>query len=243
MTDAAKADLGLLFLHALPLDGWMWSAQADLLSGSTYAPTLYGHGDTLIDWAAAALSLVKEERIIVVGCSVGGSCALEVARLAPERVVALVLIGTNARHRPNPELHARALRILGEGGVAAAWDTFWHPMFFDGNEDARAEGRRLALSHPAEDIARGVTVFHTRPDLEAALAAFKGPVVYVTGDADVAPGPESSARQTGLARNGRLHVIGDCGHYVPLEQPAELNRILRAVIAGGKDPSPQGGGA
>ena len=63
------------------------------------------------------------------------------------------------------------------------------------------------------------------------LAAFDGPVVFVTGDVDVAPGPKSSARQTGLARHGRLHVILDCGHYVPLERPEALNDILREVIA------------
>lgn len=224
-------DLGLLFLHALPLTGDMWSAQMDVYPGPVYAPTLYGQGDSMRDWAQSALSLVKEERIIVVGCSVGGSCALEVAALAPERVAALVLIGTNARHRPDPELHARALRILAGEGVDAAWDTFWHRFFADGNTLARDQGRRLALTRTAEDIARGVTVFHTRPDLEHVLAAFDGPVVFVTGDVDVAPGPKSSARQTGLARHGRLHVIPDCGHYVPLERPEALNDILREVIA------------
>lgn len=230
MSGGATTGLGLLFLHALPLDGAMWLQQSDLLPGSTYAPTLYGCGDTLRDWAVAALAEVKEQRIVVVGCSVGGSCSLEVASIAPDRVAALVLIGTNARHRPDPELHARALRILEEGGVEAAWEAFWHPLFADGNGDARAEGRRLAVSHAAVDIARGVTVFHTRPDLESVLAAFEGPVIYVTGDADVAPGPQSSARQAGLALHGQLHVIEGCGHYVPLEQPEELNTILRAVI-------------
>ena len=32
MTDRAEADLALLFLHALPLDGRMWAAQADHFS-------------------------------------------------------------------------------------------------------------------------------------------------------------------------------------------------------------------
>lgn len=180
----------------------------------------------------AALADMRQERIVVVGCSVGGSCALEVARMAPERVVALVLIGTNARHRPNPAFYARALGILQNGGVEAAWDEYWHPLFHDSNRDARAAGRELAVSHTAEDIARGTSVFHTRPDLEHVLAAFEGPVVYVTGDADVAPGRESSARQAALARNGRLHVIEHCGHYVPLERADELNAILCDVIRG-----------
>ena len=209
----------------------MWSAQADLLPGSTYAPTLYGYGDTMHAWATVALRPLTEERIIVVGNSVGGSCALEVASIAPERVAALVLIGTNARHRPNPELHASALHILGEAGVEAAWATFWNPLFADGNVGARSEARQLALSHSAQDIARGVSVFHTRPDREALLAALRMPVIFVSGASDTAPGPESSARQTGLARSGRLHVIENCGHYVPMERPDELNAILRDVIA------------
>ena len=227
-----RARIGILFLHALPLDGRMWSAQMDLLPGSTYAPTLYGYGDAMRGWATAALSPVKEERIIVVGNSVGGSCALEMASIAPERVAALVLVGTNARHRPNPELHASALHILGQAGVEAAWATFWNPLFADGNAEARSQALQLALSHPAQDIARGVSVFHTRPDREALLSELDIPVVFVTGADDTAPGPESSARQTGLIRHGRLHVIGDCGHYVPMERPDELNAILREVIGG-----------
>jgi pimeloyl-ACP methyl ester carboxylesterase len=223
-------DLGLLFLHALPLNGSMWARQTVPFRERSYAPTLYGFGGTLEDWAATALDLVRERRVVVIGCSVGGSCALEIARQAPDRVAALVLIGTNARHRPDPELHARALRILGEGGVAAAWGAFWHPLFYEANDEARAEGRRLAMGHPAEDVARGVTVFHTRPGADDVLAAFGGPVVYITGAEDVAPGPVSSARQTGLARNGRLHVIEGCGHYAPLERPDALNAILRDVI-------------
>ena len=98
MTDDAA--IGLLFLHALPLDGRMWTGQVAAFPTPSYAPTLYRHGGTMRDWAVAALDLVREERIIVVGCSVGGSVALEVARLAPERVAALVLVGTNARHLP-----------------------------------------------------------------------------------------------------------------------------------------------
>lgn len=230
MADGARADLGLLFLHALPLTGRMWAAQADVFPGPVYTPTLYDCGNTMHDWAVAALALVKEERVVVVGCSVGGSCALEVAALAPERVAALVLIGTNARHRPDPDLHASALRVLSEEGVGAAWDIFWHPLFADGNEAARREGRRIAVNLPAEDIARGVTVFHTRPDLEKVLSEYDGPVVFVTGDQDVAPGPQSCARQAALSPNGTLHVIPGCGHYVPLEQPEALNAILRDVL-------------
>jgi pimeloyl-ACP methyl ester carboxylesterase len=126
---AAKEKLELLFLHALPLDGSMWNGQKELLPGSTYAPTLYPLGDSIEAWAAAALKLVKGDRLIVVGCSVGGSCALELAASAPNRVAALILIGTKAAHRPDPALHAAALEMIQDKGLEEAWRVFWAPLF------------------------------------------------------------------------------------------------------------------
>ncbi len=110
----------LLLLHALPLDGSMWAGQAELLPGATYAPTLYSLGDRIETWAAEALKLTKGNRLIVVGCSVGGSCALEIAAIAPDRVAALVLIGTKANHRPDPAFHASALETLRKDGLETA---------------------------------------------------------------------------------------------------------------------------
>jgi pimeloyl-ACP methyl ester carboxylesterase len=232
----ARARLELLFLHALPLDGTMWAAQQHLLPGATHVPTLYTLGDSVEAWAESALKLVKGDRIIVVGCSVGGSCALDVAAIAPDRVAALVLIGTKARHRPDPALHAHALQIIRERGLDAAWETFWKPLFSPA-ADPRVvdEAKRMLLRHPPADIARGTTVFHSRPSRDDLLAAFPRPVHVVTGAEDISPA--LSKAQAESAPRGRLHVIPDCGHYAPLERPAQLNAILEEVIAGtGNEP-------
>src|SRR5258707_31034 len=141
-----KEKLELLFLHALPLDGSMWAGQKQVLPGSTYAPTLYPLGDSVQAWAAAALKLVKGDRLIVVGCSVGGSCALELAVAAPDRVAALVLIGTKAAHRPDPALHACALETLREKGLEEAWRVFWAPLFSSSaNGQVISDAKRMAL--------------------------------------------------------------------------------------------------
>jgi pimeloyl-ACP methyl ester carboxylesterase len=99
---AARDRLELLLLHALPLDGSMWARQMDLLPGATHAPTLYPFGDNIESWAVEALELAHGDCLIVVGCSAGGSCALEAAIAAPNRVAALVLIGTKTAHRADP---------------------------------------------------------------------------------------------------------------------------------------------
>ncbi|WP_448475396.1 alpha/beta fold hydrolase [Martelella sp. FLE1502] len=55
--------------------------------------TLYSFGDRIESWEEKALALTTAKPLIVVGCSVGGSCALEVAALAPDRVAALMFSG------------------------------------------------------------------------------------------------------------------------------------------------------
>jgi pimeloyl-[acyl-carrier protein] methyl ester esterase len=221
----------LLLLHGLPFDGSMWLAQASLLPGATHTPALYSFGDSVGAWADAALGMTRSSRLIVVGCSVGGSCALEVAVRAPERIAALVLIGTKARHAPDPAFHAAALQTIEEKGLEAAWDAYWAPLFSHSTDRAVVEaGKRMLLRRSPAEVACGVSVFHSRPSRDRFLSTFPRPVVVVTGADDVAPGPAVSRAQAEAA-NGRLHVVPDCGHYVPLERPAALNSVLREVIA------------
>jgi len=222
----------LLLLHALPLDGSMWAAQKQLLPGSTHTPTLYPFGDSIEAWAAAALSMAKGDRLVVVGCSVGGSCALEVSVIAPNRVAALVLISTKVEHRGDPVLHASALQTVQEKGLQEAWKIFWAPLFSrSSNSQGIDDGKRIMIRQSPVDVARGITVFHTRPSRERFLPTFPHPVIIVAGADDIAPGPKMSKAQADSAPRGKLHIIADCGHYVPLEQPEHLNSILLEVIA------------
>jgi pimeloyl-ACP methyl ester carboxylesterase len=227
----AKQKLELVFLHALPLDGAMWAGQQQLLPGSTYAPTLYPLGGSIEAWAAAVLRIAKGDRLIVVGCSVGGSCALELAVAAPERIAALVLIGTKAARRPDPALHASVLETLRENGLEQAWNGMWAPLFSRSTSaQVIGEAKLITLRQSPKDVARGVTVFHTRPSRDQLLSALRCPVIVVTGAEDVAPGPGVSKAQADCAPHGQLHVVPECGHYVPLERPEALNSILQEVI-------------
>jgi len=225
------SELELILLHALPLDGTMWAEQMQLLPGATHAPTLYSFGDRIESWAEKALALTKSKRLVVVGCSVGGSCALEVAALAPDRVAVLVLIGTKAWRRLDPVYHASALKTLREKGLEAAWHEFWEPLFGKAALPGTVESaKRIMMRQPLEDVARGVTIFHTRPSRDDVLSSFPGPVVVVTGSEDVAPGVKASEKQAEMAQYGCLHVIPNCGHYVPMEQPDAINSIIRQVL-------------
>jgi pimeloyl-ACP methyl ester carboxylesterase len=221
----------LVLLHALPLDGSMWIQQQELIPGATYAPTLYSLGNSVSEWASAILSQIQGDRLIVVGNSVGGSCALEMAAIAQERIAALVLIGAKAGHSPDPELHANGVSVLYGKGVEAAWEMFWAPLFSrSAFPKVLADAKRVATDLPAHEIANGVTAFHTRVGRKDLLPTLQCPVLCISGEYDVAPGLAITAAQAKSAQNGRLIIVPDSGRYVPIEQPERLNTILQSLI-------------
>jgi pimeloyl-[acyl-carrier protein] methyl ester esterase len=117
----------VVLLHALPLDGSMWPAELRELAPRVLAPTLYPLGETIEAWATAVLELAGPGPLVLIGTSIGGSCAIEVAALAPERVRQLVLIGAKPGHRPEPDARDTAVRLLAQHGMRAAWPEYWRP--------------------------------------------------------------------------------------------------------------------
>jgi len=224
----------LVLLHALPLDASMWAPQADLLPGATIAPTLYGLGDSIEEWARAVLDLTDGGPLVVVGSSVGGSCALEMAALAPDRVRALVLVGAKAAHRPDPALRDAAVELLRRDGMDAAWRSCWEPLFSRSAAPAVvASARAIAARQSVEDVVRGVRAFHGRRNMDGFAARWPHPLVVVAGADDTAPSPTTASALAASARRGEFHLVPDCGHYVGLERPTVLEGIVRRALRDG----------
>ncbi len=220
----------LVLLHALPLDGTMWVNEMHLLPERTFAPTLYGLGESVADWARAVLDLASEGPLVVVGNSVGGSCALEVARQAPDRVEAIVVIGAKAGVRPEPTFRDEVVRILREKGMKAAWPKYWSNLF-GANADAGVveNARRIAYSLDIHDVVRGVKAFHDRQDLTDFARGWPKPLVVISGDQDGTP-THAAAAETASSRFGEFQVVEDAGHYVSLEQPSKIHRLVGEVL-------------
>lgn len=104
----------LIFGHGWLCDATMWADQIAVLA-KTYrviVPDMWGHGrsaalppgtDGMIDLARHHLELLNRlnvEKAAVIGLSLGGMWAAELALLAPERVSALVLMATSLAAEP-----------------------------------------------------------------------------------------------------------------------------------------------
>ena len=221
--------LNVVLLHPLPLDGSIWPRALWDLADAVVAPTLYSVGGSLTDWAAAALELTNAADLVVVGNSVGGSCALELANLAPTRVRAVVLVGAKAGVRRDPVFRDETVRVLREDGVAMAWDRYWAPLFApDADPAIVARARSIALGIDVEDHVNGVCAFHDRHDRSALLAELDIPVTVVRGQHDGIPkDPEQLAA---ALRHGRFVEVSGSGHFVPLEQPDQLVSIVDEAV-------------
>ena len=222
-------DAKLLLLHPLPLDGSIFSDDLRSLVDDCVAPTLYEEGPDIAAWAVAALDAVGDGPVVVVGNSIGGSCAIEVALLAPTKVKALVLCGAKAGHRPEPADRDEALDLLDRHGIDAAWQRYWLPLFGPDASVAVVErGWRIAQEIGAPAIAAGVHAFHGRADRENALLAWPAPVVLVDGEYDR---PERSRRFAERPPQMSFRQVEGVGHYLPLEAPTALTAITADVLA------------
>lgn len=220
----------LVFLHALPFDGSMWNDTTDVLAAETVAPHLFDLGESIEGWASGVLDQVGPEELIVVGCSVGGSCALEVALAAPEQVAGIVLVGAKAEVNADPVLRDEAIRMLETQGMAAAWRKYWLPLFAESTPPSiKDSARSRAMKQDVTSVVNGVRAFHDRRDLSSFAARWSRPLIGISGDSDYAPSP-SKLRQITTGPNRAFHLVPESGHYVNLEQPAAFDILLAEAI-------------
>lgn len=207
----------------------MWQQVSDGLEYEVVAPDLYQLGPTLLDWAKGVLDLAGSGPLLVVGNSVGGSCAIEVARLAPDAVQHLILIGAKPGHRPDPAYRDGAVRLLETAGIEAAWAKYWAPLVGPTAPVAVAESiRRIALAQKIEDLVRGVRVFHGRTDRSTFLRTWTGPVTVVSGEHD--PAPTRAEELASRLKHGRFCLISGSGHYAPVEAAPRVREIVRDSV-------------
>jgi pimeloyl-ACP methyl ester carboxylesterase len=222
----------IAFLHALPFDGRMWAPQLEAFADhETHAPTLYGFGSSFDEWALGVLQEVPG-RFVAVGASMGGYTACAIARLAPERLEGLVLVGSRADADP-PErrpLRDEWIRIAREQGGAGLWNALAKDFFAPGMSDELFEhAHRIAEEQEPEDLVRAVTAIRDRPDSTEAVTGGL-PLLVVAGEADPLIPPEVGVALADASPNGRVEVLEGCGHLPNLERPAELNRILSTFL-------------
>jgi pimeloyl-ACP methyl ester carboxylesterase len=235
----------IVFLHGTRLTGAQWAVEVGRLADEFHciAVDLPGHGAAAdirftLDGAAEQVAEIVAaqghgRRAVLVGLSLGGFVAMDVAARWPDRVSGLVISGASGE--------PSGFRSVGYRLLGAA---FQHvPLrLLDGANRWYFGHRYPAVA--AEPILAGVFWFRGGATAIRALvgerfrprlAAYPGPTLLVNGEFDLWFRPTERSFAA-VAVHGRRMVIGRATHLVNLDQPeaftAVIRRFAREVTAG-----------
>lgn len=198
----------VLLLHAWPLDETMWRRPAATLAAAGYeavTPRLYGRGPSIDGWASQLLREV-EEPFVAVGASMGGYCALALARRSPERVLGLVLAASRAGADTPERRRARDEQIASLRAHGVPGD--------------------LPTDVDAEELAVAQEAIRDRPDASGVAASFGGPLLVCVGDRDEIVPVEEARSLAESALLGAFERFPGAGHFVSLDEPDRFDQVL-----------------
>lgn len=227
----------LVLLPGLLCDAALWRAQVDGLKDvvDSWVADLTQDG-SLAAMARRVLQAAPPE-FALAGLSMGGYCAFEVMRQAPERVLRLALLYTGARaDTPEQTSRRRGLIALAEKGEFKGVTPRLLPLFVhpDRLNDKTLTG---AVTSMAERVGRDAFLRQQkaiigRIDSRVSLATIKCPTLVLRGREDILTPPALAAEIAAGIPRARLDLIDHCGHLSTMEQPEAVTAELRQWLTG-----------
>ena len=234
----------LVFVHGVGSTAAIWDTQLAAFAPAhrCYAIELRGNGVpkpepdpgaiTRRGYAHDVLAVADAagiDRFTLVGCSLGGVVAFELWSFAPERIAAMVIVGSFAAY-PNAQAYA--------DGVASAVRAAGDMATFANERAARLGLPPERLRETLEQMAckdvnsyLAATQATWTGDYRALLPTIDVPVLVSCGERDtIAPLPLSQEIAAGIP-GARLHEVPGAGHVANADAPGAFNAMLEAFLA------------
>ena len=225
----------LVLVPGLVSDSIVWQPVADAVAGQM--PVHHAdltQTDSIADMARGLLGAVSGP-LIVVGHSLGGRVAMEMTRLAPDRVRGLVLANTgHHQRRDGEEIKRRHMIDLAHKGMDLLVDE-WLPPMVDPARVAdgvlMAKLRAMVLRANAAIHERQIRALLGRPNATAYLTTISCPVLLIVGRQD-GWSPLSQHEEIAAAvRDAEIVVIENAGHFAPVERRQEVAAAITDWLA------------
>ena len=225
-----------IFIPGLVLTRDIFAAQMDGLDHPVlpFVADTLGR-DSITAMAEAALALA-DGPLVPIGISMGGYIAMEMARLAPDRMAGIALL--NTAHRADPperrEQREATIRMAESdrfrGVTRHLMKSFLSPAAL---ADETLVARVIAM---AEHVGRENFMLQQRAilgrrDQSDTLRAFGAPALVLGGGLDPLTPPQASRDIAGLIPDAQLVILEEIGHLSTFEAPDEVTRLLNAFLA------------
>lgn len=231
----------LMLLPGMVCNGRAWRDQARHLAGRC-EPRIadYGGARHMTDMARAVLAQAPD-RFLLAGHSMGARVAMEVQRLAPERVLGLCFAGTEcgpspagaAGRRETESRHAllAVARQQGMPAMARRWLPALIPEARLADEQLVEDILTMIAEHSPDQLEAHIAAGATRPDSRAVLRAIATPTLLLAGAEDRLRPPAAHREMAALIPDVRLVEIPGAGHMLTMENPEAVNAALEEWVA------------
>lgn len=222
----------IVFLPGMMCDARLFGPQINAFSGRHPVMCHPLVGQDTIESLAAQILAASPQRFALAGLSMGGIVAMEILRLAPDRVERVALLDTNPLAEKDEVKRGRIPQIEAAkaGELRRVMRDEMKPNYLS---DGPNLGAILDLCMAmATDLGPEVFVdqsnaLASRPDQTETLKSFNGPALVLMGEDDALCPLDRHSLMHELLPQSQLEIVKKAGHLPTLEQPEQTNAALR----------------
>lgn len=206
-----------------------------LASASVYAIDLPGHGrspgparstvEQLAGVVSALIIKLDLDDVVLVGHSMGGAIALNIAQLGMETIRGLVLISSGARLRVKDEL-LDGIQTDFESTAETVTEWLWSEGAPDELQDL---GKRTLLENKPEVVYADYLACNSF-DIMGQLDQIEIPALVICGTTDRMTPVKYSRYLAKQMPAARLKIVEGAGHMVHLEQPEVVASYIKQFL-------------
>ncbi|GAB4021161.1 alpha/beta fold hydrolase [Spirosoma koreense] len=242
--EAGQAQLTIVFLHYFGGSVLEWQAVMQLLSDQyrCLAIDLRGHGDseapaadysveTMADDVRALLQVLEIQDFVLVGHSMGGKVALDLASRQPAGLRSVLLLAPSPPV-PEPIPEADRQHMLDTHGQPAEARETLHKI--TEKPLSSATQKQIIADHlRTSDLAwKAWLTLGSREDISEQMASILVPVAIIAGTADRAlPFTVQPKMTLPYLTSATLDTVQGAGHLLPWEVPDVVADFIRAKLA------------
>ena len=225
-------ELPIVFLPGLMCDSRLFQPQINMLSGKKVIILAPISGNNSVTEIASDILESLPNQFELVGLSFGGIIALEMIRLAPERILRVTLLDTSYSSEPphiseKREIQIHAVKI---GKLDEVMMQEHIPYYLaDGSSSGPISNLCLKM---AKEMGKDAFVAQSRAlisrrDQTKTLKSIKIPTMIICGEDDRLCPVKTHRNMADLITGSSLEIIPKTGHLPTLENPTTTNRILK----------------
>ncbi|TCZ58532.1 bifunctional 3-oxoadipate enol-lactonase/4-carboxymuconolactone decarboxylase PcaDC [Roseicella aquatilis] len=229
----------VLLLHSLGTTLHMWDPQAEALARRfrVVRMDMRGHGLTEATPGPYSMAMLAGDALAVLdslgiaaahvgGVSIGGRIALQVAAMAPSRVLSLLPCDTALEFGP-PETWQQRMDAVAAGGMAAVVDGVMERWVLDPSlASSRALRRMLLGTDPVGYMGCAAALRDCRA--EEVVGRIRCPTTVIVGDRDPSTPPAAAQAIHAAIPDSRLMTIAEAAHIPTLEREGAMTRAVLA---------------